>query len=106
MRIGIADAFGPVDQIEGKHSRKIHLLYELLNAICCLLVVFTLVSQEYTLFLAALLVFGLDQLLYRQSLIRRLHDLNVSTESVRLTLGFWPYIGLRLWHRILFEKGR
>src|ERR1700730_1899976 len=103
--MNVRDLIGDYNDIKGSHSRSQHLVRELINAIYALLIAVSFIKNYSTLLSFLLAMLPIRLVLYRLSMIRRLHDLGVPKAEVN-TMFWVPLFGYRLWWRLLFERGR
>jgi hypothetical protein len=100
----IKELMGGYNDIRGAHSRKQHLMRELIHALYLLMLLGSLVNDRQDLTILLLAALPIDLTMYRLSVIRRLHDLGIPEKEVNLT--FWqPIISYALWWRVLSKKG-
>jgi uncharacterized membrane protein YhaH (DUF805 family) len=103
--MNLRELIGSYNDIKGKYSRSQYLWRELVNGAYLLLIMVAVINHYRVPLLVLLALLPIEQVLYRLSVIRRLHDLDVPRGEVNTT--FWmPLCNYKTQWRILFEKGR
>lgn len=95
--------FGSYSEVRGSNSRLVHLTIELCHGLYLLAFIWSFLHNPI-IFVVLLLALPIDLIIYRVSVLKRLHHLAVPPSHVNTS--FWqPLVSPRLYWRLLFEKG-